>query len=378
MPQFDYYINSPDSSAKWPLDREILNILNSEDINGFHNSFRTYAPTPLLGLPNLASVLGVKSIMVKDESKRFGVQAIKSLGALYAMSKILDTRTGRQTFCTATDGNHGWAVAYAARYFDQKAVVFVPENTVRSRIENIENENADVHVVRGDYDQAVEEARLYARQKPAILIQDTSWEGYEMVPAMITVGYLTQMLEIEDQINDEERPFFDIIILQGGVGTWPSSVVHYFKSTYKENSPKIIIAEPYESDCLLESAKRKKRSTTKKSQHTIMAGLNCGTPSKIAWEILQKGVDAFISIPDEYAIRAMKQFYNPMKDDPQIESGEAGAAGLGALMALMLEKELENLKKKIGINKDSNLLIFNTEGITDPVFFQENITTPIP
>ena len=257
-------------------------------------------------------------------------------------------------------------------------MVFVPENTVKSRIENIENENADVHVVKGDYDHAVEEARLYAKQKPAILIQDTSWDGYEMIPAMITVGYLTQMLEIEDQIGDEEKPFFDFVILQGGVGTWPSSVVHYYKSIYSENSPKIMIAEPYESDCLLESAKRKKRSITRKSQRTVMAGLNCGTPSKIAWKILEKGVDAFISIPDEYAVRAMKQFYNPMKDDPQIESGEAGAAGLGALMAMMLEKELENIKKKMGVNKDSNILIFNTEGITDPVFFQENITTPIP
>ncbi|MBN2350449.1 MAG: diaminopropionate ammonia-lyase [Bacteroidales bacterium] len=375
MPEIDYFINKV-SPYSLSVDNNIKEILNNfSDSYTVHKKLEEYFPTPLILLPELTEKLNLGELWIKDESKRFGTNALKASGASYAMVKILEEHQGLFTFCTATDGNHGRAVAWTAKKMRQKAVVFVPGSTVNSRIKNIKQEGARVIVVHGNYDDAVSEAKKFADQPRHILIQDTSWVNYTEIPALITAGYYTILREIENVIETKNMPYFDVVIIQSGVGSWPSSVVHYFKNNYKKKCPKLVCVEPFHSDCFLESAKKGILSPTKKSQQTIMAGLNCGTPSKIAWTILSQGIDIFISISDDYAVQAMKILAFPEGNDAKILSGESGAAGLGGLLAITSDKNLKNVLKELNLNSNSRILIFNTEGITDPDFYAKNIIT---
>jgi diaminopropionate ammonia-lyase len=339
----------------------------------FHKTLPHYQPTPLIELPGLAEKLGVKEIYIKDEAKRFGLNAFKSLGASFAINEFLKNNKGEFTFSTATDGNHGRAVAWASKMFNQEAVVFVPSHTAEARINNIRNESAEVIVVNGDYDKTVEEAKEQSKKNNWILVQDSSWEGYTDSPLNIMKGYLTMFFELEEQLHNSNDPGIDLIFLQAGVGSWAASAAIYYCSMFGNKSPKLILVEPFEADCVLESVKKNRLTASTKSQRTIMAGLNCGTPSLIAFDILKHGIDLFISIPDKYSEEAMKQFYFPENNDVQIISGESGAAGLAGLLALLFEPDFKNVKARIGLNKDSGVLIFNTEGDTDPVNFSKII-----
>jgi diaminopropionate ammonia-lyase len=372
MSKSDYIINNSKENVI-NLDEKILSIIN--DFNGaynYHSKLPDYRATPLEQLPNLAREFRIGGIWVKNEAKRFGVPAIKMLGASYAIYKQLQSDPGANAFCTATDGNHGRAVAWAARQLNRKVVVFVPEYTVASRVENIEAESAEVIKIRGDYDLTVKEAEKYALANHYQLIQDTAWSGYLEIPALITAGYYTQMKEIELEIKKFSNTF-DLILVQTGVGSWPSAVAHYASNHPGFKKAKIICVEPFESDCFLESMKKNIRSATRKTQQTIMAGLNCGTPSLLAWKILQNEADAFISIDDSYALEAIRKYYYPISGDKIIEAGESGSAGLAGLMALLKETRFEGLRKHLNITSKSKVLLFNTEGITDPEFFKKNI-----
>ncbi|MGD2034862.1 MAG: pyridoxal-phosphate dependent enzyme, partial [Bacteroidales bacterium] len=184
--------------------------------------------------------------------------------------------------------------------------------------------------------------------------------------------YYTQMTEIEQQ-TDRFDEKIDVVFLQAGVGSWPSAVIHFVRNHPALEHTKIVCVEPYESDCFLESVKNGKRSATKKNQKTIMAGLNCGTPSLLAWEIMKNNTDCFLSVSDSYTIKAMKEFSNPHGGDPRIEAGESGAAGLAGLIAVTTEPGLNDLRKQLGLDRNATVLLFNTEGITDPEFFRKNI-----
>jgi diaminopropionate ammonia-lyase len=360
------YLLNKRSTYTLLLHQQVQSILDdfSSSIK-YHSKFDEYAVTPLLSLPTLASKLGVNNIFVKDESQRFGTNALKILGATYAVNHFSDNEN-IIGICTATDGNHGRAVAWAARNGGYKSVVFVPDYTSESRIKAIENEGAKVIVSTGNYDHTVKEAAYFAKEKNFKLIQDTSWKEYMDVPACITAGYYTQMQELMGQTNKFSNPKVDIVFVQAGVGSWPSAVTHFFRKNLNNQSVKIVCVEPYESDCIYESVKNDSLATTKKSQKTIMAGLNCGTPSILAMEILKQGADAFMLISDQYTIDAIKYLNAPMPGDPYIASGESGAAGLAGLLALMTSKQLTNLRKNLNTGKDSNILVFNTEGVTDP------------
>jgi diaminopropionate ammonia-lyase len=372
-----FILNSPDRPAL-KLDKKFSQLLKSEDILKFHKKLRCYSSTPLVSLHKLAKSLGIKELYVKDESKRFRINTFKSLGASYAIYKIMEKRKREKlTFCTATDGNHGRSVAWAARMGRQKAVIFVPKNTVKSRIKSIKKHRAELVVVNGDYDQAVAAAREAAEKNGYVLVQDSSWEGYTDIPALISAGYQTMMIEMENTLHPAGQPEVDVVFLQCGNGTWASSMVAYYKNRYPGKMPKLVSVEPAESDAIMESFRKNKLTTTKKSQDTIMAGLNCGTPSLLAWDILKDGIDAFLSIPDAYSIKAMQYFYYPFKRDKQIFAGEAGAAGLGGLIATTCNHDLSELKDAIGLDNTSRVLVFNTEGVTDPELFDELIASEV-
>lgn len=315
----------------------------------FHETLPEYQPTPLHSLTDLARELGIASLLVKDESARFGLKAFKALGASWAIHRFLD-RQGRAgvTFAAATDGNHGRAVAWSARLTGNRAVIYVPRQTVRARIDAIRGEGAEVIVVDGTYDDAVRRADHDSKINGWQVISDTAYPGYMEIPAWVIEGYSTMFREIQ------ARP--DIVIIQAGVGGLAAATVKYFAGA------KIVCVQPSAADGLLESASSENGEprSTQKSQRTIMAGLACGTPSLSAWPVLKRGVTLFMSVDDRFAAEAMRRLH------PRIISGETGAAGLAGLIALCREPEFVQSKEQLGLCGESSVLVISTEGDTDP------------
>lgn len=346
------------SGIKYPLENFF-----SADITGFHRSLPGYRPTPVICLNISENQVIPGETILKDESRRTGTGAFKALGGSWAIHQYLAKNPGIHTFCTATDGNHGRSVAWSSRIMGQKAIVFMPSASARSRIRFIEDEGARVVLVDGDYDQTVRTAKKYAKDKNCILVQDTSWPGYTDFPNYISAGYITMVNELYDQLETGGLKLPDIFIFQSGVGSWAAAMMLYITRTHPGPPPTFIISEPLHSDCLMESARNNSLCTTLKDQVTIMAGLNCGTPSYSAWEVISDLADAFISIPDEYSIEAMR-----ILDacEPAIETCESGAAGLGTLLALFHDRSLKKISEILQIKKSTSFMIFNTEGNTDP------------
>ncbi len=359
----DYYINKCVKGKKYVLEKYF-----SDEIHEFHKSLPGYSPTPLRDISSSLLALHPGKVYLKDESQRFSMGAFKSLGASWAIHIFLNENRGEFTFCTATDGNHGRAVAWSAKLFGFPAKVFMPEATVESRIRYIREEGAKVTIVSGNYDDAVAAAKKEAEKENHILIQDTSWTGYEYYPNLISAGYSTILRELENQLNFRGAQPFDAVILQSGVGSWAASTILYFSLFHRDKDIKFIILEPFESDCLLESAKNRKISVTQKSQDTIMAGLNCGTPSMSAWEVISDLTHAFISVDDSFSAEAIRILHNL-----GIHSCESGAAGLGGLLALLKNRKLSPVLDALKLGKCSRFLLFNTEGITDPEMYNKII-----
>ena len=357
------------SKAKDSLDisMEIVN-----EVFKFHESIGNQK-TPLIKLSGLADDLEVQSIFVKDESHRLSLNAFKGLGASYAMHKQLEKNANIEVFCTATDGNHGKAVAWMARKLNKKAVIYMPNGTVKDRIDAIEQEGAEVIVNDGGYDAAVNKAydmvQSVTDTNSWCLVQDTAWVGYEEIPTDIMRGYLTQAHEITEQIKDNK---IDIIFLQSGVGSWAASIIMYLLSFWK-TAPLFVSVEPHSANCLFKSIQSAKRISVKNDETTAMAGLDCGTVSTEAWKILKYGIYGALSISDILMEDAVRVFANPIQNDIQIISGESGAAGLAGLMKCIKEKSLENLRNHIGLSSDSKILVFNTESDTDKESFKSII-----
>ena len=347
---------------------------NPKEVVHFHNTIGN-KETPLVKLPGLAKHLGIGSLLVKDESHRFGLNAFKALGASYAMYKQIEINPQIKFFCTATDGNHGRAVAWVARKLKRKAIIYMPSWTVPERVKAIEQEGAEVHVIDKSYDIAVEmaSARVKKGNKTGnnywSLIQDTAWDGFEEIPLDIMKGYWTEMYEITQQMGED---VIDVLFLQSGVGSWAASILGYV-ATQWENPPICISVEPHSANCLFESIKAGKRVVVENDETTIMAGLNCASVSTLAWNILKNGLSGSISITDELCEEAMRLLAYPISDDPLIISGESGASGLGGLIGLSRSTNYKELKEKFNLNRNSTVLVINTEGDTDPINYKKVI-----
>ncbi len=351
-------------------ENKTSSILTSGNSLDYHKSLAGYSPTPLKELPSLAAEFGVKNIFVKDESFRFELNAFKGLGASYAIYKHLEKDPETETFCTATDGNHGRAVAWASTMNGRNARIFVPRDTSLSRMEAIESEGGIVEKFNGTYEETCEHARIMADGNGWTLVQDTAWEEYDEIPAHIMAGYFTHFKELEQVLHLLPEPQVDIVFLQSGVGSWPAAAAWYYTHRYGSNKPKLVTVEPIEAAGLLASFKAGKRISPTGTFRTIMAGLNCGIPSLTAWEILKETIDASIAIEDSYTVTAMKKLYSNPIIEQKIISGESGAAGLAGFIALMTNPELFELQKSLGINGNTRVLCFSTEGATDPENFQ--------
>jgi len=314
--------------------------------------------------------LGIDQLWLKDESQRFGLNAFKVLGASFAVERCSRGKPGRITFCAATDGNHGRAVAWAARRLGHGANVFIPAHSARARIAAIRAEGADVTLVAGDYDAAVRAAEARARELNGILVQDMAWEGYAEIPRWIMAGYTTVLHEIEDTLLAPESPRIDTVFLQAGVGSWAAAAAAYCRFRYRSRRPRLVVVEPVEADCLFESARSGRLCSSRGNGSTIMAGLNCATPSSIAWDVLRVETDLFLGIPDDFAVEAMRVLYHPIGSDPRVVAGESGAAGLAGLMALLRAPELAETREHLCLDSSARVLVVNTEGDTDPEGFR--------
>lgn len=355
----------------------------------YHKIFAQYSPAPLKHLGALARRFGVADIAVKDESGRFGLGAFKVLGASYAIGRYLCARLhkdvatvsldelrqektkaalGEITFATATDGNHGVGVAWTARQLGYKAVIFMPEGSTERRLQNIARFGAAVSITDMNYDDTVRHVAALAAKNGWTVVQDTSWEGYEDVPRWIMQGYSTTAGEVIGELG-EDAPTH--VFLQAGVGAFASVMAATFTHAYPKNPPRIVVVEPDHADCFYRSMKAGQKTAVTGKLQTIMAGLACGEPNPIAWDILRQCGDMFLSVPDWVAANGMRILGNPLKGDERIISGESGAVTAGALFNIMENPALAKLKQALGLDEQSRIVLFSTEGDTDSVVYRQ-------
>ena len=368
----------------------------SEDIvkkvNEFHRSFDEYSVTPLHNLEKLAKHLDVKNIFVKDESYRFGLNAFKVLGGAYAVGRYLADKLGMDiselsfdylgsaevkekigeiTFVTATDGNHGRGVAWAANQLGQKSVVYMPRGSSIVRLNNIRKEGSDASIIDGNYEEAVELSEKNAKKYGWVVIQDTAWEGYEDIPTWIMQGYTTLIYEAINQMEEYGLDKPSHVFLQAGVGSFAGAILGYLVDKFGEERPITVVLEPDDANCLYLSSISGKREIVDGDMPTIMAGLACGAPNTVSYELLRDYADGYLSCPDYVAARGMRILAAPLKGDPQVISGESGAVGTGVISLLMGREEYKELRESLKLDKNSVVLLISTEGDTDPKKYRE-------
>ena len=364
---------------------ENFGLKQAESARRFHQSFPEYTKTPLVELSELSKKLNVNKIFVKDESYRFGLNAFKVLGGSYAIGRyIQDTaelnegqfnyetltspelkeKLGQMTFITATDGNHGRGVAWTANRLKQHSVVYMPKGSAQERLDNIKALGSDASITEFNYDDAVRLANKHANENGWIMVQDTAWEGYEKIPAWIMQGYTTMALEIVEEL-DTIKPTH--LFLQAGVGALAGAVTGFFADYYKDNRPIITIIEPDKADCIYKTAAANdgRIHTVGGDLNTIMAGLACGEPCTIGWNVLHDHADHFISMSDNYAELGMRTLGLPLGNDQVIVSGESGAATMGFVTEILSNPEHKELKEALQLNEDSIIICISTEGDTD-------------
>ncbi len=388
----EYVINK---EAKKPGEGASLEILRPEaaqKARAYHESFPEYEPTPLVALPQLAKFMGLGKIFVKDESYRFGLNAFKVLGASYAIGRYIAEKLditeatcekicsdearrklGEVTFTTATDGNHGRAVAWAAQQLRQKAVVYMPKGSDPIRLEKIHSHGAEASITDLNYDDAVRLSDKMARENDWVIVQDTAWEGYEDIPTWIMQGYATLALEALEQMRAMGTDAPTHVFLQAGVGSFAGGVLGFLAAVLGEKMPRFVIVEPHRANCFFKSAKigdGKPHSVTG-DLTTLMAGLACGEPNTISWELLRDYAAAYISCPDYISATGMRVLANPLKGDPAIVSGESGAVTTGILQYIMENEEARAIRDALELGEDSKVLLVSTEGDTSPRVYRD-------
>lgn len=363
----------------------------------FHSGLAGYAPTPLVSLNALAQKLGVAKVYVKDESQRFGLNAFKALGGSYAIAKYLCGRLGipvdenafavlcsgetRQklgevTFVTATDGNHGRGVAWAAKLLGQKAVVYMPEGSSLERLNNIRALGAEAEITKFNYDEAVRLAYAMSRKHGWVLVQDTAWPGYEEIPTWIMQGYTTMAQEAAAQLKEAGEDVPTHLFLQAGVGSMAGAVLGYFAALWGAKLPVTLVAEPDKAACLYKTAAANDGQIHKVTgkMDSMMAGLCCGEPCTISWPTIDNFASAFVAASDEYAARGMCVLGKPLGGDARVVSGESGAITAGVLDAVMTDESLAELRTALKLDADSRVLLISTEGDTDKVNYLKVLT----
>ena len=365
-----------------------LDDATARQVRRFHRTIPGYRPTSLARLAALARRWGVGNILVKDESSRFGLKAFKGLGGSYAVARLIcrtlgiewgtvgfgdltgdavRERIGAMTLATATDGNHGRGVAWIAGQLGMKAVIYMPGGSARSRVAAIRGHGASVEVTDLNYDDTVRLACRMARENGWNIIQDTFWDGYADIPRWIMQGYTTMSREAIDQMAVEHLQPTHVFV-QAGVGSFAGAMVAHLADAYKEAQPRFIVVEPTHAACMLASAAAGdgRPHAVTGDLDTIMAGLACGEPSPLAWDILRSFSSAYVSCDNYVAANGIRILANPLAGDAPIEAGESGSVGIGLLDLIANHPGCNALRQALNIGPQSTVLLFNTEGATDP------------
>ena len=381
------------SNPKRGIAPDFLCTNATRKVQSFHRSVPGYSETPLVSLKGLADKLGVKEVFVKDESKRFGLNAFKGLGGSFALGTIICQQLGldieetsfsdlqqpvyqekirNMVFATATDGNHGKGISWSAGLLGCKTHVYMPRGSSEVRAQAIRDAGlAHVEITDMNYDDTVCFVSKLCEENGWIFVQDTSWPGYEEIPTYIAQGYTTIGDEMVHQLAayGYEEPTH--VFLQAGVGAMAGAMTGYLVGQYAEKCPDITIVEPESIACIYESAKKGLLQTVKSDYDTIMAGLNCGSPCTITWPTLRDCADHFLKCPDWVAAHGMRTLANPIGNDPKMISGESGAATIGALSVILECTDLASIKQRIGLDENSVVVLISTEGDTDPQAYRD-------
>ena len=342
-------------------------------------TWENYAPTPLYRLTDLANKIGIADIMYKDESPRFGLQSFKALGGAYAGLRVIQRELTRQlnrdvsvaeirsgalaehigriTLTSATDGNHGRSLAWGAQLFGAPCRIYIHEFVSENRAQAMRDYGAEVIRISADYDESVRVTRRESDENGWFVVSDTSWDGYTQAPTDVMSGYGVMVDEISVDLSESPTHLF----IQGGVGGLAAAVTARMRQKFG-NATRIVMVEPALAACLYESGKSGAATTVTVHEETIMAGLSCGEPSALAWEILNEEVCDFLTIPESVVGPAMRLTANPPGNDPVITAGESAICGLAALIMASLTPAM---KKQLGLDQHSRVLLIGSEGITD-------------
>lgn len=368
-----------------PRDAETLGAAGTDRVLEVLALREASAPTPLHALPGLARALGIGALHVKDEGFRLGLGSFKALGGAYALMVLVQVEAARRlcrpvalgeltskavreiaatmTFACATDGNHGRSVAQGAQLMGARAVIFVHAGVSDARIDAIARFGAEIVRVDGGYDFSVAEAARVTTDKGWTLLSDTSWPGYEHIPALVSQGYTAMVREILDKLPQTPTHVF----LQAGVGGFAAAVAGHLSVVLGDKRPHVTVVEPARAACLHESARQGRAAKVEETQSTIMAMLECHEASLIAFRVLERVADGFLTVEEDVAPEAMRRLASPVGGDPAIVAGESGCAGLAGLLTVLRDPDLST---RIGLGPQARVLIVNTEGATDPALYE--------
>lgn len=377
--KLEYVHRKPQGSVS-----EDFNVKHAELTKKFHETMTGYEETPLIRLDKLSQFLNVKGIFIKDEAPRFGLNSFKGLGGSYCLFRKLSEKLGAAdlktfeelrrlvrdshsdlTVISATDGNHGRGLAWMCSLLGLRCVILLPGGSSEERFENIRKLGADVSRTDVNYDKTVEEALRLSKENGWLMVQDTALEGMEDVAVLIMQGYLTMAFEAAAQLG-QDKPTH--IFLQAGVGSMAGSLCAFFSSLYVDNPPAITIVEPKSADCVYETARINDGDlhTATGDLETIMAGLSCGVPCSVGWNQIKATASHFLRIEESVAATGVRVLSSPLEGDKRVLAGESGASAFGAAFELLSgKKEYANICEQMGLNEESKILFFNTEGITD-------------
>ena len=368
------------NTALAPVDAELMGAAGAREVERFLKFREDAAATPLVALPALADVLGVGTIHVKDEGQRLGLGSFKALGGAYAVIRLVLEEAARHfecdvgfadldrpsvravaakmTFACATDGNHGRSVAQGSQRVGARSVIFVHGGVSDERVAAIARFGAEIVRVDGTYDETVAEAAHVAEQNGWSIVSDTSWLGYERIPGLVMQGYTAIAHEALDQLD---RPPTHVFV-QAGVGGIAAALAGHFAETLGGDRPTFVVVEPARAACILATARIGRVTKVDHGEPTVMAMLECYEPSLVAWRVLSRVADAFMTVEEEDAVAAMNRLARPAGGDPAIVSGESGCVGLAGLARALVEPDL---RAALRLDPSSRILLVNTEGATD-------------
>jgi diaminopropionate ammonia-lyase len=350
------------------------------------SSWQGYAPTPVMPLAALAQTLSLGEVIYKHEGSRFGLGSFKALGAAYAALRVLQAELPKWlnrsvtmaeissgdlaqaarhvTLCSATDGNHGRSLAWGCQRFGAGCKIYIHAEVSAGRERAMRDLGADVIRISGNYDASVARARADAAANGWFMVADTAWHGYSKPPLDVMAGYGVMAAEVAQALPNPPTHVF----LQGGVGGFAAAVAAQFRQHWKDDAPRVIVVEPELAACLIASARAGCATTVEVATETIMAGLSCGEASPLALDILADEAADYLTIPDSIVAPTMRLLARPLADDPVIEAGESGVAGLAALIAAASQPDL---RAALDLGPESRILLIGSEGITDPDIYAQ-------